>query len=85
MAGFAAVEKEKQKDKKYRETAESLGHIFRPIAIEAFRRWGPKAEELLTDEQDGSHAIGHASGPIQSTVVTSFVGDTSTTKFGHNQ
>ncbi|XP_062506125.1 uncharacterized protein LOC134182711 [Corticium candelabrum] len=49
MAGFAAVEKEKQKDKKYRETAESLRHIFRPIAIEAFGCWGPKAEELLTE------------------------------------
>ena len=42
------MEKEKQKDKKYRENAESLGHIFHPIAIEAFGRWGPKAEELLT-------------------------------------
>ena len=43
------MEKEKQKDKTYRETAESLGHIFRPITIEAFGRWGPKAEELLTE------------------------------------
>ena len=48
-AGFAAVEKEKQKDKKNRETAKSLGHIFRPIAIEVFGPWGLKSEELLTE------------------------------------
>ena len=48
-AGFVVVEKEKQRDKKYRETAKSLGHIFRSIAIEVFGPWCLKTEELLTE------------------------------------
>ena len=48
-AGFAAATKEKEKNVKYFRKALSLGHLFRPIAIEVFGRWGEGAEETLKE------------------------------------
>ena len=39
-AGFAATAKEKEKNTKYLTKASNLGHLFRPIAIEVYGRWG---------------------------------------------
>ena len=41
--------KEKEKNGKYLSKALSLGHLFRPIAIEVFGRWGEGAEETLKE------------------------------------
>ena len=40
---------EKEKNRKYLATATSLGHLFRPIAIEVYGRWGGTAEETLKE------------------------------------
>ena len=48
-AGFAATAKEKEKNTKYLTKASNLGHLFRPIAIEVYRRWGEGAEETLKE------------------------------------
>ena len=48
-AGFAVATKEKEKNGKYLSKALSLGHLFRPIAIEVFGRWGEGAEETLKE------------------------------------
>ena len=48
-AGFATSVKEKEKNRKYLATATSLGHLFRPIAIEVYGRWGGTAEETLKE------------------------------------
>ena len=38
-AGFAASSKERGEKNKYLQKASSLGHLFRPIAVEVFGRW----------------------------------------------
>ena len=39
-AGFTATAKEKEKNTKYLTKASNLGHLFRPIAIKVYERWG---------------------------------------------
>ena len=48
-AGFAGTAKEKEKNTKYLTKASNLGHLFRPIAIEVYGRWGKGAEETLKE------------------------------------
>ena len=49
MNEFAAATKEKEKNGKYLVKASSLEHLFRPIAMEVFGRWGEGAEETLKE------------------------------------
>ena len=39
----------KGKNNKYLQKASSLGHLFRPIAVEVFGQWGETAEETLKE------------------------------------
>ena len=47
--GFAAAEKEKEKDSKYLAKSLDLGYLFRPLALEVYGRWGNKSEETLEE------------------------------------
>ena len=40
---------ERENNNKYLQKASSLGHLFRPIAVEVFGRWGETAEETLKE------------------------------------
>ena len=64
--GFAATEKEKEKDGKYLAKSSSLGYLFRPLALEVFGRWGNKAEELLQEFSNRSlSSLGMSSGEFK--------------------
>ena len=54
-AAFAASEQENRKRAKYSKQAEDLGHLFRPIAIEVFGRWGQDAESTLSEASRMAH------------------------------
>ena len=47
--GFAAAEKEREKDSKYLVKSTNLGYLFRPIALEVYGRWGNTAETTLEE------------------------------------
>ena len=47
--GFAAAEKEKEKDSKYLANPLDLGYLFRPLPLEVYGRWGNKSEETLEE------------------------------------
>ena len=54
-AAFATSEQENRKQAKYSKQAEDLGHLFRPIAIEVFGRWGQDAESTLSEASRMAH------------------------------
>ena len=54
-AAFAASEQENRKRTKYSKQAGDLGHLFRPIAMEGFGRWGQDAESTLSEASHMAH------------------------------
>ena len=57
IAGFAAAEREKQKNSKYLSVATDLGYLFRPFSVEVFGRWGKAAEKTLAEVSKSATSI----------------------------
>ena len=49
VAGFAATEREKQKNTKYLSKSRELGYLFKPFAMEVFGRWSDSAQNFLSE------------------------------------
>ena len=57
IAGFAAAEREKQKNSKYLSIATDLGYLFRPFSVEVFGLWGKAAEKTLAEVSKSAASI----------------------------
>ena len=47
--GFAAATIGKEKNHKYLTKSSNLGHLFRPLAVEEFGRYGKESVEMLKE------------------------------------